>query len=105
MSKFEYGFKRACFEVVAGWVAFIVLSSLVNVGLFSASFVSLFHVMSAFYTVLLVFAMPYWATKYIIGWLFGVVIMYSQGLVSVFELIIYLVPSFFIGIRFVKEII
>ncbi|MEM3697423.1 MAG: hypothetical protein QXG27_06355 [Candidatus Bathyarchaeia archaeon] len=103
MSKFEYGFVRAISEIVAGFVMSVVLSSFVSAGLIPGSFVLLFHVLNVFSTVLMVFAMPFWATSYCIGWLFGLGIMYSSGLVDVLELLIYLVPLIVLGIRFVKK--
>jgi hypothetical protein len=103
MSKFEYGFNRAVSEVVAGLVMSVVLSSFVNEGLIPTSFILLFHVTNVFSTVLLVFAMPFWATSYCIGWLFGLGIMYSSGLVDVFELVVYLAPLIIVGVRFVKK--
>ena len=103
MFKFEYGFKRAVSEVVAGLIMSVVLASFVDAGLIPASFVLLFHVLNVLSTVLMVFAMPFWATSYSIGWLLGLWVMYSSGLVDVFELLIYLVPLIVVGIRFVKK--
>ncbi|MBX5321917.1 MAG: hypothetical protein ACQXXG_02865 [Candidatus Bathyarchaeia archaeon] len=103
MSKLEYGFVRAISEIVAGFVMSVFLSSFVNAGLIPDSFVLLFHVLNVLSTVLLVFAMPFWATSYSIGWLVGLWVMYSSGLVEVFELLVYLVPLIIVGIRFVKK--
>jgi len=103
MSKFEYGFVRAVSEVVAGFVMSVVLSSFVNAGLIPTSLVLLFHVLNVLSTVLMVFAMPFWATSYSIGWLVGLWVMYGSGLVEVFELLVYLVPLIIVVIRFVKK--
>lgn len=103
MSKFEYGFVRVISEIVAGFVMSMVLSSFVNAGLIPASFVLLFHAVNVLSTVLLVFAMPFWATSYSIGWLFSLGIMYSSGLVDVLELLVYLAPLIILVIRFVKS--
>jgi len=103
MSKFEYGFVRAVSEVVTGFVMWVVLSSFVNAGLIPASFVLLFHVLNVLSTVLMVFAMPFWATSYSIGWLVGLWVMYGSGLIEVFELLVYLVPLIIVVIRFVKK--
>lgn len=81
----------------------VVLSSFVNAGLIPASFVLLFHVLNVISTVCLVFAMPFWATSYSIGWLVGLWVMYGSGLVEVFELLVYLMPLIIVGIRFVKN--
>ena len=103
MSKFEYGFKRAVSEVVAGLIMSAVLASFVNEGLIPVSFVLLFHVLNVLSTVLMVFAMPFWATSYSIGWLLGLWVMYSSGLVDVLELVVYLVPLIIVVIRFAKK--
>jgi len=103
MSKFEYGFKRAVSEVVAGLIMSVLLASFVNEGLIPASFVLLFHATNVLFTVLLVFAMPFWATSYSVGWLVGLWVMYSAGLVEIFELLVYLVPLIILVIRFVKS--
>ncbi|MGB9693491.1 MAG: hypothetical protein ACPLYF_01460 [Fervidobacterium sp.] len=78
MSKFEYGFVRAVSEIVAGFVMPVFLSSFVDAGLIPASFVLLFHVLNVLSTKLLVFAMPFWATSYSIGWLGGLWVMYGS---------------------------
>lgn len=103
MPEFEYGFVRVISEIVVGFVMSVVLSSFVSAGLIPASFVLLFHFLNVVSTVVMVFAMPFWATSYSIGWLVGLWVMYSSGLVEVFELLIYLAPLIVVGIRFVKK--
>jgi hypothetical protein len=103
MSEFEYGFRRAIAEIVSGFVISLVLSSFVRIGLIPPSFMLPIHVSNFISTVLLVFAFPFWATSYSVGWLVGLCVMYKSGLVEVYELLVYFVPLIIVAIRFVRK--
>jgi len=103
MSRFEYGMKRAISEIVAGIITSTVLIAFVNSELLNPSFMLLFHLINILSTIALIFAMPFWATSYILGWLFGLWIMFSSGLVGILEFLVYLVPLVILIIRFLKK--
>ena len=103
MSKFGYGVRRTISEIVAGIVTSTILVVFVNSGLLNPSFMLLFHLINILSTIALIFAMPFWATNYILGWLFGLWIMFSSGLVGISELLVYLVPLVILIIRFLKK--
>ena len=103
MSKLEYGFKRAVSEIIGGFVSSVVLEVFVNAGLVPVSYMLLFHALNALGTLVLILAMPFWATTYIIGWLFGLWVMSQSGLLSVIDYLVYLVPLMFVlGLRIWK---
>jgi len=104
MSKFEYGFSRAITEIVTGIVLAVVLEAFVTSGLIPYSYVLLFHLLNVVSTIAFIFAIPYWATSYIIGWLIGLTIMSRSGLIGALDFIIYLIPLFFLIARFVKKL-
>jgi hypothetical protein len=103
MSKFGYGVGRAISEIVAGIVTSTILVAFMNSGLLNPSFMLLFHLINILSTIALIFAVPFWATSYILRWLFGLWIMFSSRLVGILELLVYLVPLIILIIRFLKK--
>jgi len=104
MSKIEYGFRRAITEMVSGIVVAVILQAFVSSGLIPYSYVLLFHLVNIVSTIALVFAIPYWATSYIIGWLIGLAIMSRSGLIGTLEFVIYFIPFFVLIARLVKKL-
>ena len=102
-NKFEYGLNRALVEIVEGLITSIVISSFVSAGLFPSYFILFFHVLSAIGMIVLIQKMPYWATNYIFGWLFGVIILATSGLLVIPEILIYLIPLGFLVNRYRKK--
>ncbi|MHA1285398.1 MAG: hypothetical protein ACTSQP_23085 [Promethearchaeota archaeon] len=47
----------------------------------------------------LILAMPFWATSYIVGWLIGVFIMGYSGLLTIIEILIYVIPVVVLAYR------
>jgi hypothetical protein len=90
MNGFEYGTKRAIEEIVCGFVTSVIVNVFINSGLLSPSYVLLFGVINVIGLITLIFAMPYWGITYLLGWLFGVIIMLQSGLIGILEVIIYL---------------
>ena len=103
MSKFEYGMKRAISEMMAGIITSTILIAFVNSELLNPSFMLLFHLINILSTIALIFAVPFWATNYILRWLFGLWIMFSSQLVGILELLVYLVPLIILIVRFLKK--
>ena len=104
MSGIEYGFKRAVAEILGGFVTSAILDAFFSTGLIPLEYVLLFHLVNVLSTVGLAFAMPYWATTtYSIGWLIGLALMYSSGLVGILEVLVYLIPLGIVVIRLIKS--
>lgn len=104
MSRLEHGFRRAVTEIVGGIVFSAIMVAFASSGLIPDSFVLIFHLLNVLSTILLIFTIPFWTTSYIIGWLFGLWIMSSSGLIGILELLIYLVPLVILVIRGLKSI-
>jgi apolipoprotein N-acyltransferase len=102
MSKFEYGVKRAISEVLAGIITYAIFSAFLSSGLIPPGFVLLFHLLNALSTAAFVRAVPFWATAYILGWLFGLGLMCVSGLVSFLDFLVYLVPLAVLVARILK---
>lgn len=52
----------------------------------------------------LIMALPYLGTGYILGWLYGFVIMFPTGIISIFDLIIYvIIPLMILALRLIKR--
>jgi len=89
MFGFEYGLRRAISESVSAFVCSSILSAFVNSGLVDYSFVTVFHLFNVIQTISLAFKVKYWSTFYILGWLFGALIMSSSGLMEGWEYMFY----------------
>jgi len=90
MPGYEYGLRRALMEVVGGLITSSVLLAFRNSGLLSPSYFLLFDLASIAGMVLLIFAMPYWGTTYLLGWLTGLGLMFNYGLMGTLEFVAYL---------------
>jgi len=64
----------------------------VSAGLIPGYYMVLFHILNAAGIIVLIFAMPFWATTYIIGWIVGLWIFSSSGLLNAIDYFVYLVP-------------
>jgi len=103
MSAFGYGIRRATAEVVGGIITSSILIAFVNSGLLDPSYKLLFSLLNVVGVITLILAMPYWGTTYLLGWFFGLWIMFSSGLVGILELLVYLgVPLAILIIRILK---
>jgi hypothetical protein len=105
MPKFEYGFNRAVKEIIGGLVSSVFVEAFVSSGLIPPSFMLLFHLSNAIGTLFLILAMPFWATAYILGWLFGLWVMSESGMVNLFDFLAYFIPLLLVlCVRFWKLI-
>lgn len=100
--KFDSGFSRAFLETVGGLITPIIISSFVSTSLFPSYFIWLFHILSIVDIISLIKATSFWATSYIIGWLIGVIIFASAGLLTILDILIYLIPLGFLFARFAR---
>lgn len=100
--KFDSGFNRASSEIVGGLITPIIISSFVSTGLFPSYFIWFFHLLSIVDMISLIKAMSFWATSYIVGWLFGVIILAYSGLLAITDILIYLIPLVFLVYRLLK---
>lgn len=104
VSKLEYGFKRAIEEIVTGIVISALFQGFANTGLIPGYYEVVFHLVNVSSAVALVFAAPFWATSYTIGWLFGLSIMSRSGLIEAWEFVIYLTPLFVLVLRLIRKV-
>ncbi len=104
LDKFDYGLNRAFSEIIGGLVASILLSIFVSTGLIPSYFIWLFHLLNIVDMIFLIQKMPYWATSYSVGWLFGVIILANTGLLTIIDIMINLIPLVFFVYRLLKKI-
>lgn len=99
-----YGMKRAIGEVIGGIINSVFVDAIIiGSGLISPVGAVLFGILNMLATVLLILAMPYWGTVYLIGWLFGLGIMFQTGLIGILDAVIYFgVPLLVLIVRFWK---
>ncbi len=98
MTRLEYGVKRAISEIVSGIVISSLLNSFSHSGLLDPSHVILFNILNILGVVALTFAMPYWGSSYLIGWLIGLLIMSQTGLIELWEFLAYFAAALFVFI-------
>ena len=103
LDKFNYGLERAFSEIIGGILTSIIVTSLVSTGLFPSYFIWFFHLSNIVGMIILIQKMPYWATSYIIGWLIGVIILASTGLLEIIDILIYFVPLLYLVYRLYKR--
>ena len=105
MPSFRYGIRRAITEVVSGIVTSGILIAFVDSGLLDPFYTFLFNLLNMAGTASLILMMPFWGTTYLLGWMFGLVIMLDCGLVGILELMLYLiVPVSILILRILKSI-
>lgn len=100
LNAFGEGLRRGVIEVVGNLASGAILSVFAASGLLSPLYVFLLSAMPA---VALFFAMSKWGVLYSVGWIFGVALFATSGILSVIDLLIYLgVPLGLIGWRIWK---
>ena len=99
LDKFEYGLRRAFDEIIVGSVPSITISIIVSTGLVPSYFIWFFHLFSVIGMIILIQKMPNWATSYIVGWLVGVIILAYSDLITITNMLIYLIPLVFLIYR------
>jgi hypothetical protein len=82
---FEYGLRRAVFEVTGGIVMSVIMDALLSSGSVSPAQAVLFSLMNVATTVIFILAMPFWGTVYLVGWLSGLLILSQAGLVGILD--------------------
>ena len=104
MPGFEHGYRRAVSEVIIGVITAAILNAFISSGLLDPSFALYFKLLNMLSLIILVIAMPYWGTIYLMGWLFGLIIMAKSGLVGILDFIIYFgIPLTILIIRLCKK--
>ncbi|NJE62453.1 hypothetical protein [Thermococcus sp. 21S7] len=90
----EYGFERAIFEIVSGFVLSLVVRAFAySFGLPWVSF--LFNVLSILLTIGLIDKMPFWSMSYLLGWLLGLIYI-GPTFLSLPELLLYFSITLFV---------
>ena len=96
LDKFNYGLKRAFSELIPEIAIPITVSIFISTGLFPSYSIWLFHLVSIVDMLVLIQKMSYWATSYMVGWLVGVIILATTGLLTILDFLIYLIPIGFL---------
>lgn len=96
LDKFEYGLKRAFSEIIPEIGTPIIVSIFISTGLIPSYVIWLFYLLSIVDMLVLIQKMSYWATSYMVGWLVGVIILATTGLLTILEVLIYLIPIVFL---------
>ena len=105
MPGFEYGYRRAIYEIIGGIIALLILNTIISLGWLPVSWIFLFKFLNTLSLVILLLVMPYWGTTYLLGWLFGLMTLTKAGLVNTLEAVIYFgVPLIILIIRLIKNI-
>ena len=105
MLGFWHGYQRAVSEVIGGVITAVILNAFISSGLLDPSFVLYFKLLNMLGLMALVLVMPYWGTIYLIGWLFGLIIMAESGLVGILDFIIYFgIPLVILIVRVCKKV-
>jgi len=105
MPSLEYGYRRAVSEIIGGIVTSIVINAFIQSGLLDPSWLLYFKLLNMLALIGLIIAMPYWGTTYLMGWMFGLIIMARANLVDVFDFVIYFgVPLMILIIRIAKSL-
>jgi hypothetical protein len=86
---FEYGLKRALGEVISGIATSAIVDAFLNSGSLPPASAGLFGIMNMASTVVLLLAMPFWGTVYLVGWMFGLWIMLQTGLLGILEAFVF----------------
>lgn len=104
MPRLEQGIARALSEIITGFVISALLHFFANINLISPSLLSIFKLLDLMAAITFITALPYWGTGYMLGWLCGFVIMFPTGILSTFDLIIYImIPLMFLVLRLIKR--
>jgi len=104
MPGFEHGVQRIFSEVISGFVMSVWVDALAKAGLLNASYVFLFKFMSLMCALALISVMSYWGSLYLLGWLFGLLVLAQTGLIGPVDFLIYFVPPLIILIlRVLRE--
>ena len=96
LDKFNYGLKRAFSELIPEIAIPITVSIFISARHFPSYSIWFFHLVSIVDMIVFIQKMPYWATSYIIGWLVGIIILATTGLLTILDFLIYLIPIGFI---------
>ncbi len=66
MPGFEHGYKRGISEIIGGILSAIILNTIVSSRLLDPSWMFYFKLLNTLGTIVLILAMPYWGTTYLL---------------------------------------
>ncbi len=99
LDKFDSGFNHASSKIIGGILNSIIISSFASTEIFPSYTIWLIHILGIVGMGVFIQKMSYWATSYIFGWLLGVIILASSGLLAITDILIYLIPLVFLIYR------
>lgn len=88
----EKGFERAVTAIVGAFAIVTFIEALSSTELLSPLLASLLKLLISLSTIGTVLNAKYWGTYYLVGWLFGVIVLAGTRLVGILDLAIYLGP-------------
>lgn len=101
----EHGFERAVSEVLIGFALSAFTTSLANSGLIPSPYLLTFKLLVLAGAIPFIYALPYWGTGYILGWLLGYAVMLPSGIVDPLDFVIFTaIPLIILCLRFFKEV-
>jgi len=80
-----YGLRRAITEAITGFALSCFVNALVSSGLMPLQYRLLIYVINMVAIILLIKAMPYWSTGYLLGWSIGMGMMLRVGTVEAWD--------------------
>ena len=104
MPGFGHGVQRIFAETISGFVMSVWVDALAKISLLDTTYVFLFKFKSLMCALALISVMSYWGFLYLLGWLFGLLILAKAGLIGPVDFLIYFVPPLIILIlRVLRE--
>lgn len=103
MPREEHGFKRAISEFISGLIMSTYLDFFANAGLIPPSLLLTLKALNLVAALAFIMTLPYWGTRYMLGWLLGFIMMIPSGIIDPVDLIIYVgIPLINLVSRFLK---
>jgi hypothetical protein len=97
MPRIKSGLSRAAAEVIMGAATVFIIEAAIKF-LLPPEYLLIYRILTVIGMIFILMAMKYWSTRYIVGWLFGMVFLFAisgTSLLSTWELFLYLgVPGY-----------
>jgi len=101
MAKTKSGVGRATTEVIMGAVTVFIIEAVIKF-LLPPEYLLIYRIVTVIGMIVILMAMKFWSTRYILGWLFGMAILFAisgTSLLSEWELFLYLGVPIFVLVR------
>jgi hypothetical protein len=101
MPRIKSGVGRATTEVIMGAVTVFLIEAVIKF-LLPPEYLLIYRILTVIGMIFLLMAMKYWSTRYILGWLFGMAVLFAisgTSLVGTWELFLYLGLPVYVLVR------